>query len=137
MPDLYRVALYWSQWPEFFELDLDAPECFRCAIVVALDETKTQREIWREASHYLQRAHLADRYWDGLDGPQNLIPLCVQCHRYMPSFDNGDDAIRWAWKLWRYNDWDTRPIPQRIIRDPEAEDEAPLLVGAAGQGLLF
>lgn len=136
MPTLYRVALYWSQFPDVFDVDLDTAFCFRCAIVVAFDETKTQREVWREANRYLQRAHLADRYRGGLDGPQNLVALCIPCHRVMPTFDDGEGAIRWVWNEWLYADWETRPIPQRIIRDPEP-DEPPAPAEPLGQGALF
>lgn len=30
---------------------------------------------------------------DGLDGGQNIVPLCRICNRLMPVFDNGPAAI--------------------------------------------
>ena len=72
----------------------------------------------------------------------NYVALCVPCHRVMPTFDDADSAIRWAWIEWRYPDAETRPVPPRyprIIPMPgaaEAERE-PVLAGATGQGALF
>lgn len=45
----------------------------------------------------IERAHVIDRCFGGLDGPQNLRPLCSTCHRYQPVFDNGDEAAALEW----------------------------------------
>lgn len=44
----------------------------------------------------LDRAHLCDRSLNGLDGPQNLVPLCERCHKAMPSFNDGHLALEWV-----------------------------------------
>jgi hypothetical protein len=60
------------------------PVCFACEVGA---------ETWFE----FEKAHLIDRCLDGLDGPQNVIPLCHRCHRTMPSFGPGEEEEAWAW----------------------------------------
>lgn len=45
------------------------------------------------------RAHIIDRCFDGLDGPQNLTLLCKGCHQRYPIICPGDEDVAWAW-LW-------------------------------------
>lgn len=44
-----------------------------------------------------ERAHLIDRSQDGLDGVQNLVPLCFPCHHEQPVFFAGQEARALAW----------------------------------------
>lgn len=97
MPSLWRIAQHWAS-RDLFPVDLEIPSCFACEQVAYWDERDTLRERWQRASSFLDRAHLVDRFLWGLDGPQNIIPLCKACHRAMPSFDNGPDAIAWVRK---------------------------------------
>jgi 5-methylcytosine-specific restriction endonuclease McrA len=45
----------------------------------------------------LERAHIIDRCYGGLDGPQNLAPLCSLCHRQQPIFQPGDETVALEW----------------------------------------
>lgn len=38
-----------------------------------------------------ERAHLIDRVFGGLDGPQNLVLMCPSCHKLMPSYEPGQE----------------------------------------------
>lgn len=82
MPTLSRIAAYHGLPAE--------PACVRCKWVAPCG-------TWRAASRYLERAHIIDRVFDGLDGPQNLAPLCHGCHKDQPIFRPGDEvaALRW------------------------------------------
>jgi len=55
----------------------------------------------------LERAHLVDRCYGGLDGVQNLALLCWECHGMMPSFkpEREDDAYEYAFCSWREGPW--------------------------------
>lgn len=48
-------------------------------------------------SFWLQRAHIIDRHYGGLDIPANLAPLCSVCHALQPSFQPGDEARALTW----------------------------------------
>ena len=52
---------------------------------------------WMAASSYLERAHIIDRCFDGLDVEANLAPLCGSCHRSQPIFEPGDEERALAW----------------------------------------
>lgn len=82
MPSLLKIAAY-HQLP-------DQPACFRC-------EEETDAATWRTANSELQRAHIIDRVFDGLDSVANLLPLCPPCHRGQPIFKAGDEAKALAW----------------------------------------
>jgi hypothetical protein len=62
-------------------------EAFRQLLADAGEAWERQR--WNRAD--LERAHLITRVYDGLDGPQNLAPLCSLCHRFMPNFEPGQE----------------------------------------------
>jgi hypothetical protein len=64
-----------------------------------------ERERWQQSSSYLERAHLITRVFDGLDGPQNLAPLCGSCHRYQPSFEPGQEQEALDWVVAGGPDW--------------------------------
>lgn len=66
------------------------PFCFRCG-----DEPDVA--AWSDANSYLERAHIIDRVFDGLDVPQNLAPLCKPCHKEQPAFRAGDEVKALAW----------------------------------------
>lgn len=96
MPSLWTIAEYWAQH-EVFDFDLSQPSCFACGREPPAT-SGTQRDRWDAASGYLERAHLVDRCRGGLDGPQNIVPLCFPCHHAMPPFDVGEGqaAIEWV-----------------------------------------
>lgn len=81
VPSLHKIA-------EFHDLG-DLPRCFRCGF--------TQGGTWRDATSWLERAHVIDRSAGGLDNLVNLRPLCRWCHRCQPSFVSGDEQIALAW----------------------------------------
>lgn len=91
------------------------PACFGCA---------GGKDSWGE----LERAHLIDRAFGGLDGPQNLVLLCWRCHREMPSFRPGDEAFAWAWVRSREH-WMARAVreAQQLI-DSHSEGEVRALL---------
>lgn len=94
IPSLWTIARYWAQRGTF-AIDLDNPHCLACGYSQELDGTPAER--WKQAGRFLQRAHLIDRVRDGLDGPQNIIPLCGACHRAQPSYgvEQCDEVIAW------------------------------------------
>jgi hypothetical protein len=100
MPSVWVVAGYWSPLGIFAEIDLWEPGCFACGMDPSPDDRYSAadgpRERWLGVGGYLHRAHLVDRRHDGLDGPQNLVLLCDGCHKWMPSFRDGREAIRWV-----------------------------------------
>jgi hypothetical protein len=62
MPSLNKIAQHWGREQE------DCSCCWRC------DRTCSP-----------VRAHIIDRCYDGLDGPQNLWLLCAPCHYEQPT----------------------------------------------------
>lgn len=83
MPQIWTVASYWHKRGTF-AVDLDDPHCFRCGFVARCKQDTSPRCRWNSAA--LVRAHLYDRWAGGLDGPQNIVPLCSRCHGIMPMF---------------------------------------------------
>lgn len=79
MPSMKRLLEY---------RNIKEPHCQKCLVPMPVD--------------HLERAHLIDRCYDGLDGAQNLAALCGWCHKQMPSFYNGDEdeAMRWLATPW-------------------------------------
>jgi len=79
MPTMKRLLMHW---------EVIEPHCFKCLVPVRKET--------------LVRAHLIDRCRDGLDGAQNLVPLCDWCHDRMPSFGNGDEesVLQWIHEPW-------------------------------------
>lgn len=59
---------------------------------------------WRDANGWLERAHVIDRVFNGLDNESNLRPLCSRCHRSQPIFEVGQEseALKWFATPW----WD-------------------------------
>jgi hypothetical protein len=92
---LWKIASYWATRGIFW-VELDYPWCFGCGKDADVDESMPRDERWNAASTFLERAHLADRAWNGLDQVQNIVPLCGLCHRVMPSFTDGREAIKWV-----------------------------------------
>jgi hypothetical protein len=85
MPSLVRIARHHG-------VELRVPFCWRCHV-----ESDDDATSWRTASSFLERAHVIDRCYGGLDDVQNLRPLCCDCHRWQPDFGPGDEplALRW------------------------------------------
>jgi hypothetical protein len=101
-PRLAVIVRYWHERGDPFPLDdddLSSPHCFGCCRLVPArlyDPADAQAVRWDKSSACLDRAHLVDRCRGGLDGPQNLVPLCLRCHRVMPMFTDGMAAISWV-----------------------------------------
>jgi hypothetical protein len=98
LPSLWTIAEYWSR-RSVFDVILDWPHCFACYIDPPYHEEDTPKIRWNGASGYLIRAHLVNRALNGLDGPQNVVPLCYECHSGMPMFrgyDEYPDAAEWV-----------------------------------------
>lgn len=95
MPSLYEIAAHWAPL-DVFCVDLQTPSCFGCDMIVPADMSIPARPRWNGSNSFLDRAHLVDRRHDGLDGPQNLVPLCRLCHRLMPPFTDGHAALAWV-----------------------------------------
>lgn len=100
MPTMWAIVRYWTgRGPfGFSEEELAAPFCFGCGLEITGTSGRTPAARWESAAGRLERAHLVDRFLGGLDGPQNIVPLCVMCHRVMPVFDveHGDDALAYV-----------------------------------------
>jgi hypothetical protein len=100
MPSLWQIAEYWYIRDDVFDVDLRNPHCFGCGDRAG-SQAATLRIRWQDAACKLDRAHLVARVYDGLDGPQNIVPLCGPCHRFQPD-DDGARAVAWiqrgGWK---------------------------------------
>jgi 5-methylcytosine-specific restriction endonuclease McrA len=83
MPSLKQVA-------EHLGIADMPPHCWKCGDLA--DATS-----WSERCSGLERAHVIDRVYGGLDNAANLRPLCATCHRYQPIFKNGDEEVALAW----------------------------------------
>ena len=85
MPSMAQIARHHG-------FDRSTPLCIRCGRVP--DDYAT----WGDTSGLgLQRAHIIDRVFSGLDNPSNLLPLCWRCHRQQPIFKAGDEAEALDW----------------------------------------
>ncbi len=96
MPTARAVHKWWAfhewdyWWRTWGQVDVGEPSCYRCS-------------WWngeRDDNPFsgLDRAHLTDRWCDGDDSHHNLVLLCRECHREMPSFQPGEyfDAVAWV-----------------------------------------
>lgn len=54
-------------------------------------DMSTPKGRWNASSRFLERGHLIDRCFDGLDDVQNLVPVCHRCHKLQPSCEPGDE----------------------------------------------
>lgn len=100
LPSLWRVAKYWAEEdPEqLFSVDPDRPNCFACGRVVPEPVGETPEQKWNNSGNLLQRGHLVNRARYGLDGVQNLVPLCRACNMAMPIFESAEipGPIEWV-----------------------------------------
>lgn len=93
LPSLWTIASYWLDEGKTFVVDIDYPNCFACFTPAVQDMRPIEaipdlRERWRAITGKLERGHLVNRARNGLDGPQNLVPLCHACNKIMPVFDS-------------------------------------------------
>ncbi|MET7671140.1 HNH endonuclease [Micromonospora luteifusca] len=104
MPTLYGIVQYWrGSYEEVFP-SLEAayigwgePFCFRCGWLAPVDDTQaTPAETWNSARGWLDRAHLQDLALGGSNGPENLVPLCRQCHDIMDPCDSRAEGIAYV-----------------------------------------
>lgn len=87
MPSLWAIASYWTGGRDWFCIPLEYPQCFACQQTIpGIDQGLSLKDRWNSASGMLHRGHLVNRARDGLDGPQNLVPLCELCNMTMPIF---------------------------------------------------
>jgi len=87
------------------------PACWRCGTEAPVDR-------WEDASGWLERAHVIDRWADGIDVACNLRPLCSFCHRIQPIFEPGDEGAALAW-------FSTSSLTRDLVRMFDSTDEAP------------
>jgi hypothetical protein len=98
LPSMWRIASYWAQRAGWFDVIIDRPHCFACGVRGGWPEDVTDPETrWSLAG--LERGHIVNRARDGLDGVQNLVPLCHLCNRVMPIFDVEHDGAAIAWLI--------------------------------------
>lgn len=100
MPPLRKIAEHWldrPEWPDYKGnyIGLGEPFCARCGWLAPVEDGRP--DSWDRAGKFLDRAHLIDRIKGGLDGVQNLVPLCHLCHDTMPSFGPGQEEEAYAW----------------------------------------
>lgn len=81
-PTLRQIAAHHGLGPE--------PYCLRCG-------WQPPVETWVAARGLLERAHIIDRVFDGLDLVSNIAPLCAPCHRAQPIFGPRDEYDARAW----------------------------------------
>jgi hypothetical protein len=96
LPDLWTIVSYWAERDDLFYVELEHPNCFACGRTYGMDDIPEPRDRWIAARSKLERGHLVNRARDGLDGPQNLVPLCGMCNKSMPIFSRPDPAIEWV-----------------------------------------
>jgi hypothetical protein len=124
MPRPWKIALYWHQRGRPLAEYISVPYCFRCDCMFRFDPDLSPEDRWNASA--CERAHLVDRIRGGLDGPQNLMPLCHRCHKIMPSFiaGEGPDAIAWVMRAGR---------PRlRIVHDGDLRKYVHLIAEAEG-----
>jgi hypothetical protein len=93
MPSLWAIVQYWHSQEDFGVPDIARPHCFACERPIPFDESHSLAARWNRSTPYLDRAHLVDRIHNGLDGPQNLMPMCRwPCHKLMPQFYGTEPA---------------------------------------------
>lgn len=98
MPSLWSIARHWAGL-DVFTFRETIPSCFACLREVPHEIRAAPRFRWDASAAYLDRAHLVDHAHGGLDGPQNLVPMCRMCHAVMPRnfrLGDGPDAIDWV-----------------------------------------
>ena len=110
MPSVWALVQYWAP-RGVFVVCVPVPHCFGCQRMILPDEDEAPlppddprpaQDRWNNALGRLERAHLVDRAAGGLDGCQNIVPLCRPCHRRMPSFDIGEGPQAVAWVRARF-----------------------------------
>jgi len=110
LPTMWKIASYWAERADWFEVIIDRPHCFACGLHGGWpDDVTRPRDRW-DLSDQLERGHLVNRARDGLDGAQNLVPLCHLCNKVMPIFDveHGGDATAWVILGGCMAEWDIR-----------------------------
>jgi hypothetical protein len=104
MPTLYGIVQYWrGRYGEVFPnlkasyIGWGEPFCFRCGWLAPVDDTQaTLAAVWNSARGWLDRAHLQDLALGGSNGPENLVPLCRQCHDIMDPYESRAEAIAYV-----------------------------------------
>ena len=135
----WNIAQYWagrldcfprdeaeSRFPEnlCWWIGLGEPYCFACHILMPVEDGLGMKS-WQQASRFLDRAHLVDRSQGGLDGPQNVMLLCKQCHREMPEFTGEEAELALLW-VRTHEYWE-----QRVLRG-QAQRQRIAMLTASG-----
>ena len=82
MATVEQIVKYWS-----FEQD----ECG-----LGVDWSEGHQRCWRCGyERNLQKCHIVPKALGGSDGPDNLVLLCLQCHREAPNSSNPE--YMWIW----------------------------------------
>jgi hypothetical protein len=109
LPTLWRIVQHW-RYGGVFRTDPAWPHCFACwCPVPGLEDCTEGKDRWLAAGSWLETGHLVNRARCGLDGVQNLVPLCRFCNRIMPIFDSpaSPGPVEWVqaggWK--QYFEW--------------------------------
>jgi hypothetical protein len=97
LPSKWKIASYWAERDDWFEVDLERPHCFACGLHGGYRADEPGLEYRWNGARRLERGHIVNRARDGLDAVQNLVPLCRMCNRVMPVFDAGHDEEAASW----------------------------------------
>lgn len=101
---------------DYLGLAGEAPHCYRCKYDVPVP-------TWEEATGWLDRAHMIDRWCGGSDTAHNLRPLCHWCHAHQPVFVRGDEQNATEWfNARRDAAGDVRAMIRESLRDPRNQE---------------
>jgi hypothetical protein len=97
LPAKWAIASYWAGRDDWFDVDLEHPHCFACGLHGGHPEDEPDPAARWNLAGRLERGHIVNRARHGLDGVQNLVPLCGDCNHFMPVFSVEDDEEATAW----------------------------------------
>lgn len=97
MPSKWAIASYWAERDDWFDVILDQPHCFACHVRGGYPEDEPDLKLRWNRARRLERGHIVNWARHGLDGVQNLVPLCRDCNHFMPVFGVEDDVEATAW----------------------------------------
>ncbi len=103
MPTLYGIVQYWrGRYGEVFP-NLQAsyvgwgePFCFRCGWLAPVDDTQTTLAAFGTPPEAGLTAHTCRTWPSVVNGPENLVPLCRQCHDIMDPCESRAEAIAYV-----------------------------------------
>ena len=109
MPSMVNIVRYWSgrEDQDRDQLYIDFPKlaskyigwgepfCFSCGWLVPVRDDGPWLDRWRNASSWLERAHLQDRFDGGSDSVSNIVPMCWLCHKVMPICETYERGVQY------------------------------------------